>query len=79
MRCLFIGGPAAGQVLTVKSGIKFVEFPIAEPKGFGAYQYRVRHLSDGFNEPHTICVSDGVNPLVELMKFYELHAKGESQ
>lgn len=79
MRCLFIGGPGAGQILTVRDGVKFVEFPTIEPEGFGAYQYRVRQLSDGFNDPHTICVADDVNPLAELMKFYELHAKGESQ
>ena len=79
MRCLFIGGPAAGQVLTVKPGIKFVEFPTPVTNGFATYQYRVERLSDGFNEPHTICVSDDVNPLVELIKFYELNAKGESQ
>lgn len=75
MKCLFIGGPAAGQMLTVEPGIEFVEFPMAEAE----YRYRVRWLSDGFNEPSAICVSDDINPLVVLMKFYELLAKGKSQ
>lgn len=78
MKCLFIGGPIAGQVREIENDRKFVELAILRPDGYGAYVYRVRQLSDGFNMPHTICVSDDIDPLNHLMKFYEDHAKGES-
>lgn len=77
MRCLFIGGPAAGQVLTVKEGVSWVSFPIPAPGGYGEFRYCLRKIKDDTGNMHTVCTAG--DPLVELMKFYELHAKGESQ
>lgn len=79
MRCLFIGGPLAGKVLSVRPDIKFVEHPVALNNGWGAIRYDVCRLEDENGDTYPICVTGDENPIVTLMNCYELHAKGESQ
>lgn len=79
MRCLLIGGERAGKVVDIDYGITSIEFPVAYRIGWGAIRYEVRHLEDEHGDTYLIGVSGDENPIVTLMKFYELHAKGESQ
>lgn len=79
MRCLLIGGERAGKVVDIDYGITSVEFPVAYRIGWGAIRYEVRRLEDENGGAHLIAVNGDESPIVTLMKFYELHAKGESQ
>ncbi|MNQ58440.1 hypothetical protein D3C85_726460 [compost metagenome] len=85
MKCLFIGGHAAGKIINVLDGQPFIGLP--EPIGAPAritdfdaaprdMPYRhteyARHIiTDRRGERHTLYAEIGiVDPLIELMDFY---------
>lgn len=85
MKCLFIGGHAAGKIIDVDIRQAHVRVPFCtqttavfsagnqEPVDsvFEEETYKWGFLADRDGKRISIYVADGVDPLAELMEFYE--------
>lgn len=84
MKCLFIGGPKAGQMLDVTPGIPKVRIPVLPSGrhtdiydrsnlsvGFSDVMYELDFATDKSGNRHALYVLEGSgDPLVQLMEFY---------
>lgn len=76
MKCLFIGGPAAGRIVEVDLTLSNVRIPYrCDESGFSDLIYHRFYVRDLKGETHSVFIqrdTDGEieDPLVTLMNFY---------
>lgn len=76
MKCLFIGGPKAGQFIDVDYGSKNIAIPVPMDGGFGEIRYTRGYLETSSGETHTVFYLPGeVDPIEILMNFYTENQK----
>lgn len=76
MKCLFIGGRAAGRIIDVEDFVSNIQIPIPEPGGFGADVYRRGYIRNSSGENVCVFHRNGEDPIEILMNFYaEAHSK----
>lgn len=70
MKCLFIGGKAAGRIIDVDDFVSNIQIPIPQPNGFGVAVYRRGYIKNSSGESVCIFHLHGEDPIEILMNFY---------
>ena len=83
MKCLFIGGPKAGLLWNIDSGVIMVRCPVLPPAHWVGEQeeqsnlsykevvYKLDFATDKAGKRHALYVlEDSGDPLIQLMEFY---------